>query len=1402
MSYLETPGEEFAREWVLNNELFQIQTKDDYEIDPTKQTQIVKIFRDSLSSGYQDIKKSDLKNRLKAIGLQERICDASVENFVSSFNKFINPKAWSDFFDATKEMHRKLLEKSVSPSTSPKPFINIMRIEDGKYVSDLLFDAQMMFSQTRVYYIGSPFYEKLSELLNFAASGFYRDNEPVPTLRSFLDYLESIFKENLIPKDSTLHLFFRNLIKVYIELQSKQDILIENFRKNKAQESTQQFITQFSSGIFSPISAQFDEDKLRKIIYDTAFQLSTDQTIAEKRVTLDKYQKEIQEVFSAVDKAAVSKLMDFMECFFIKDKEFFPKAIFKLFHAEIEKDKTPLARGSDEPIFYVKNIGDDSIYPGPYRNLGLEAEGLRFMDFLNRALNREFDPKKTISFQDFIKLVIEKSYFIEPFDFIQKAISGYIKLQEIRPRLLAEHQELTSTIQKARENENVALLEKFAGEIQKEKENPFIKKKRVISFSDLSTIEWGKYVKALNDAIKYSATSKEYKEILSAFIKTPLENAANGLENKSALEQLIIGIKKLPIQPSIQPDEFLKIEKNITEKLIEAYSLIKKDQNIIQELKVRYSSFQSLQQRWVTVLSKISPPKTDEETSPHWLRVKNYIQRYFARISPPSAQVAEKAMVGSAYHQPSEIYFRFDVDNPAMLAALEAEIRLLDLQDKISRSQIVLLNSIQFERTLMNNYIYFDVSTMTEEEIRSNTNRVLDAIHIGGTDSEIEEQSFLFGFKIKPITTDSPKKIGDELYNKSEYIRNIILQEIDKRPEENIKNYYKKINLVGFVDKAQPIMFIPDISHKVAFSSSIRAGRIKLGKMISNQGGTPTMYKIMEHVSTHTPFAKIRSSGIGATAIEPNPIFLSVDSFEALCEHDVFKAFKEKSKSQEAIDAGVDFTMQNIVKLVEKFNPDELRVNFSTAQSQTLLKESFALILTALQEGLSYTLGLLRDIVDMARIKEHVIEQVFMWLDHPLPEPKNEEGLINHRKILVEKQKRLELAMSKAQFGSLAPAFCQFVPGGGMDAFNTILQGYVELTQSKPFVVGEMDNSYFENKDVIKLIQGNKIQHAFVVKQDDYPASLHKMIENIKANREELAEKKDLLEKALEALKADEKNPRLKKAVSDAKFDYEKALKNPQKLDLLFVDPHPSPKKDLNIIKKNNIPEIIKIIMESGVASDTFSIVMDTTTSPLHSKHINKIIAKNLALYPNLNIITYRSCHKFDSWGDDKLSGGFLAVFSKNSKIVEPYEKNKKDRAIDQFNVDAFTYLFENFAEDLDLYRRLIFNNTHYFYSKINPDSILDPTKKQRCFVDKCEDPQAYFSCVNIDFGIDSFMMDFHSNLQDVGIATLFRFGFGYEITNYDYIGSFKIRIKPGLGNRLLMDKQAEVLNELIKKNR
>ncbi len=275
----------------------------------------------------------------------------------------------------------------------------------------------------------------------------------------------------------------------------------------------------------------------------------------------------------------------------------------------------------------------------------------------------------------------------------------------------------------------------------------------------------------------------------------------------------------------------------------------------------------------------------------------------------------------------------------------------------------------------------------------------------------------------------------------------------------------------------------------------------------------------------------------------------------------------------------------------------------------------------------------------------------------------------------------------------------------------------------------------------------------------------------------------------------------------------EKATKEGRKIDVLFMDLHPS----INATKLTYAPHAInralRQMFSAACVSPSFTLVIDNTIGLLDSKEITDLLhefSERIA-HGTLNIIVHWTAQKFDMFGTNKISGGCVCVYSQDKELLDLYQGCLgKEETIAPLNYQALQHLYTCSAGQLDVYREKIFENAEYLYKQINDRfkySESEPKISPMLFACKQDKKNFYLeipirSKSVLATGVIEFLIFGHMRLRELPFACRASFGHMLSVGCGLFYGEvekpshyYKYRISVGLENKNLLDAYADVFN-------
>jgi hypothetical protein len=522
----------------------------------------------------------------------------------------------------------------------------------------------------------------------------------------------------------------------------------------------------------------------------------------------------------------------------------------------------------------------------------------------------------------------------------------------------------------------------------------------------------------------------------------------------------------------------------------------------------------------------------------------------------------------------------------------------------------------------------------------------------------------------------------------------------------------------------------------------IRADSVgKIKKYCNHLGYTPTLQQTMRLLAKEGRFDLVKGLAISETEQRLGSLF--VRSFDELVQSKTFERFQKFSENPPSREAGI--ISKNLSAAIEGLKEYKLDKTFDEKGLTPFLHESYARMLNLMEVIMAqdYHKGTLSTPA-LSDLSGLILEDIFLCIELTADPTKADKRL---EEVLLEK------AHSDA---ALKPSACAFVNTGMRAA--TFLRDACFAQKGESVETGKLNvvsfhDCYFE------LAQTFKHDNPITIRPDgyDYDKPL-----------------KDALDK----------------------------VKEQNKIDVVFVDLHGSIDVLSPFIASHDVAKVIDRMLDSGKAQKPLTIAIDITIGKINDKEIAAIINKYQDKINDgiLNIVCYRSVQKLDQLGSDKLSGGYLLVYSKDpSDFLEKFTKAASERGeIDPINKQGLAHLYKYCASGLDEYRSAMFENAKCLYEGINA-AYKHPDAKASghdFYVKESRDDQSY--CILVQCKDKELFKQFLEVLKSRGFPIVKRGSFGFQHMTYSDFGGGNIRITIGVEDREKYEKLATYFNEFM----
>lgn len=899
-----------------------------------------------------------------------------------------------------------------------------------------------------------------------------------------------------------------------------------------------------------------------------------------------------------------------------------------------------------------------------------------------------------------------------------------------------------------------------------------------------------------------------YKELSSKILEL-LNDAANGKAvTRLFLEELI----KFPFPPinidgykafvnkTISNFEELRLQRNDFIKLHNHFH----NPEFLEEQQRRILAGKNFSQLHFSVLNA-SGISTTEDSKPSTLlaiKINNYLLRNKSHVSVPETPPYDpmQLLIPTSPFQKSLYYTRDELDNPNLFYVMAKEKIIDILQYKVQNEEsegeikeltengdFILINDKNFTPNLNLSENYFNLNDYKDPSKKEELKEKLKEIFSG------TRNKYFLGYSIDEKESD---KVGKLLFNTTEYFKGIINEVIESYPVEQRSVLIKKVALcaISEIDK-MPFIYISKLAKDDDFLSNKKIVK----EIVTHQGFSPTMQKIQTWIGKQTPFAHILKKGDIVLGSSQEPIEkFKVKNLDQLLQHKVYIKFKNvgRDENRKLIFPGIVHIIDATCQWIEGFNSKEgkekLLKQFSKTGGLAVFEASLGNILSIMDNVNQFKLGILdRDMVDISFAFEHIMEEVFMWLD--TPEPTSIEVRESDQKELLHNQAELEDLMAETQFDDLKPDYNQFT-SGGMKSLANIYRAFASI--KKPVQVGSANTNYYTSDTNIESIAANLNFNKVVsiTKETNYEDGLDSQLEKIQANKQKVKDAEKEIETLISKGKTQDD-----KEVQEIKAKIELLKKDGTEIDLLFVDVHASPQSSQTEIISLDLEKIVQKVMDNECESSIFTLVIDTTI-PIKSELIKRLRKK---WKYKLNIVTFKSCQKNDQCSLDKLSGGFISIFSKNPNIIEAFQRFKKQDVVEKFNVDSFLHLFRYGRDRIKAHAQMIAENTSLCYDLLNKEYLYDPNQKQDLYFIPRKDKDSYYFLIGGNpgtFNRDNIMEEIREGFLKMKVPLKIRPSFTFLWTSIDGIGPSRIRIKVGIESPKTIKRIAETFNQFFKK--
>jgi hypothetical protein len=255
--------------------------------------------------------------------------------------------------------------------------------------------------------------------------------------------------------------------------------------------------------------------------------------------------------------------------------------------------------------------------------------------------------------------------------------------------------------------------------------------------------------------------------------------------------------------------------------------------------------------------------------------------------------------------------------------------------------------------------------------------------------------------------------------------------------------------------------------------------------------------------------------------------------------------------------------------------------------------------------------------------------------------------------------------------------------------------------------------------------------------------------------------------------------------------------------DLVFFDLRSSPSIDAKEYSAKQIDKIAKKLLEGRTKEKPLTIALDVTLDKLHSRELNEFLCKHQDAIKEgrLNIVLYRSGHKFDQLGVDKFNAGYMEVYTADEETRKDFSDLSGQLAGIDFQ--ALCHFHQNADREIHQYLKRHYKNTDMAYERM---SDLRASKGSFLQFTPKNDRKLYY----IEFTYPSMSKQagtFQSTLMEYanrqakkeGVALVQRDSFGFNESTICVINSNKTRLSVGSHPPEELDKLCQIFTDFEK---
>jgi hypothetical protein len=260
-----------------------------------------------------------------------------------------------------------------------------------------------------------------------------------------------------------------------------------------------------------------------------------------------------------------------------------------------------------------------------------------------------------------------------------------------------------------------------------------------------------------------------------------------------------------------------------------------------------------------------------------------------------------------------------------------------------------------------------------------------------------------------------------------------------------------------------------------------------------------------------------------------------------------------------------------------------------------------------------------------------------------------------------------------------------------------------------------------------------------------------------------------------------------------------------KKLDVLITEFHHNILQKEQEYRPENVLLQVKSLIEGGLVSDQFTVVIDNTIDVEKSEDAKQFLADPLIQEKiqagKLNVVFLRSAQKFDMLSMDNYYGGISITIN-----VEPgfskfnLRMNHKDDQLEGINYQGLTHVHKYSDGFLDKFRKAIMGNTRKLYLSLPRAAIFQEGSKNPLQISKLVDDRLFFLDIkfpNYPRSASAFNRALVNFAREKNLPFAARASFGFIHTTMTLIDGKKLRLNVGMEGDEVLNLYASFIGKV-----